>query len=130
MMKMGVCTAIILTLTACARPNIIEIPLSRSQIYYGQSVADLYDNFGAPKKATQHPYGVLEYKFTTENISVEHLDKRLLYCDLSVYAQNNRVIDWFFEGNNCNVKEPDPEVIRYLDERRDEKPARITFDND
>ena len=117
-------------LTACARPNIVETPLSRNQVYYGQSVADLYDNFGAPKKAVQYPYGVVEYTFIDENISVENLDKRLLYCNMWVYAQNNRVIDWKSEGNNCHFKEPDPEVIRYLDERRDEVPARITFDND
>ena len=130
MMKKIVPVVVSLGLVACARPNIIEIPSSRSQIYYGQSVANLYDNFGAPTKAVQYAYGVIQYTFITENISVEHLDKRLLYCNLWVYAQNNRVIDWNFEGNNCNVKEPDPEVIRYLDERRDEVPARITFDND
>ena len=117
-------------ITACARPNIIETPLSRSQIYYGQSVADLYDTFGGPKKAVQYAYGVVEYTFITENIAVENLDKRLLYCNLWVYAQNNRVIDWKFEGNTCNVKEPDPKVVRYLDERRDEIPAQITFDDD
>ena len=117
-------------LTACSRPDIIEIPVSRSQIYYGQSVENLYDNFGAPKKAVQYAYGVVEYTFVTENIVKEHLDKRLLYCNLLVYAQNNRVIDWKMEGNNCNVKEPDPKVIRYLDERKEEVPAQITFDDD
>ena len=121
---------LLLYLTACARPDIIEIPVSRSQIYYGQSVENLYDNFGAPKKAIQYAYGVVEYTFIVENIAKEHLDKRLLYCNLWVYAQNNRVLDWKFEGNNCNVKEPDPKVIRYLDERRDEVPAQITFDDD
>ena len=130
MIKKVILGAVLLSLAACSRPNIIEIPLSRSQIYYGQSVADLYDNFGPPKKATRQDYGVIEYTFITENISVENLDKRLLYCNLWVYAQNNRVIDWRFEGNRCHIKEPDPEVIRYLDERRDETPARLTFDND
>ncbi len=115
-------------LSACARPNLIETPLSRSQIYYGQSVADLYDNFGAPKRAAQYAYGVIEYTFITENIAVENLDKRLMYCNMWVYAQNNRVIDWKSEGNNCHFHEPDPKVIRYLDERRDEIPAQVTFD--
>ena len=129
-MKKKISILFCLALTACARPNIIEIPSSRSQIYYGQSVENLYDNFGAPKRAVQYAYGVIEYTFVTENIAKEHLDKRLLYCNLWVYAQNNRVIDWKTEGNNCNVKEPDPKVIRYLDERRDEIPAQVTFDND
>ena len=127
-MKKIISLGLLLILGACARPDIIEIPVSRSQIYYGQSVADLYDNFGAPKKATQYAYGVIEYTFITENISVENLDKRLLYCNLWVYAQNNRVLDWKSEGNNCHFKEPDPEVIRYLDERREETPAIVTFD--
>ena len=127
-MKKAVFIGLAFILGACSRPSIIEIPVSRSQIYYGQSVADLYDNFGAPKKATQYAYGVIEYTFTTENISVENLDKRLLYCNLWVYAQNNRVLDWKIEGNNCHIKEPDPEVIRYLDERREETPAILTFD--
>ena len=129
-MKKIILGCTLLIIGACSRPNIIETPLSRSQIYYGQSVANLYDNFGAPKKAKQYAYGVIEYTFITENIAVEHLDKRLLYCNLWVYAQNNLVIDWKFEGNNCNVKEPDPKVVRYLDERKEETPAQITFDDD
>ena len=129
-MKKLIWGCLLLIVGGCSRPNIVETPLSRSQIYYGQSVASLYDNFGAPKKAAQYAYGVIEYTFITENIAVENLDKKLLYCNLWVLAQNNRVIDWKFEGNNCNVKEPDPEVIRYLDERKEEVPARITFDDD
>ena len=113
---------------ACSRPNIIEVPVSRNQIFYGQSIADLQDNFGAPKKAARYAYDVIEYTFVHENISVENFDKRLLYCNLWVYAQNNRVIDWKSEGNDCHVKEP--EVRRYLDERKEEIPARLTFDKD
>ena len=126
-MKKSVLLAL-LFLTACSRPNIIEIPVARSQVYYGQSVADLYDNFGAPKKATRYAYDVVMYTFITENISVENLDKRLLYCNLWVYAQNNRVVDWIGEGNNCQFKEP--EVHRYLDEHREEIPPRITLETD
>ena len=48
-------------LTACSRPNIIEIPIPRSQIYYGQSVASLQDNFGSPKRAARFAYDVIEY---------------------------------------------------------------------
>ena len=129
-MKKLIWSCLLLIVGGCSRPNIIETPLSRSQIYYGQSVANLYDNFGAPKKAAQYAYGVIEYTFITENIAIEHLDKKLLYCNLWVLAQNNRVLDWKFEGNNCNVKEPDPKVIRYLDERKEEVPARVTFDDD
>lgn len=130
MMKSLTFVALGILLTACARPDIIETPLARNQIYYGQTVGDLYDNFGAPKKAAQYAYGVVEYTFGTENISVERWDKRLLYCDLWVYARNNRVIDWKYEGNNCNVKEPDPKVIRYLDERKDKEHVQLTFDDD
>ena len=130
MMKKSVLLGLGILLTACARPSIIEIPVSRSQIYYGQSVASLYDNFGAPQKAARYAYDVIEYTFMMENVAVENVDKKLLYCNLWVYARNNRVIDWKFEGNNCNVEEPDPEIIRYLDERRDEVPAQITYDND
>ena len=130
MMKKNMLLVGILFLGACSRPSIIEIPVSRSQVYYGQSIENLYDNFGAPKKAIRYAYDVIEYTFPTDNITVENRDKRLLYCNLWVYAQNNRVIDWKYEGNNCHVKEPDPKVIRYLDERRDEVPAQITFDDD
>ena len=102
--------------------------VSRNQIYYGQSIADLQDNLGNPRKAVRYAYNVIEYTFVTENISIENVDKRLLYCNLWVYAQNNRVLDWKTEGNNCRIQEP--EVHRYLDERREEKPARLTLDND
>ena len=127
-MKKALFCFFVLALTACSRPNIKETPISRNQIYYGQSVADLYDNFGAPKKAVRYAYDVVEYTFITESIAVENVDKKLHYCNMVVRAQNNIVIDWWGEGNNCQFKEI--EVRRYLDERRNEPPARLTFDND
>ncbi|MBO7483745.1 MAG: hypothetical protein J6T55_01310 [Alphaproteobacteria bacterium] len=117
-----------LTIGACSRPHIVEVPVSRNQIYYGQSIADLQDNFGAPKRAARYAYDVIEYKFIHENFYTENFNRRLLYCHLWVYAQNNRVIDWKAEGNDCHIKEP--EVHRYLDEHREEIPARLTFDKD
>ena len=119
---------VVLLLEGCSRPNIIEVPVSRSQIYYGQSVADLYDNFGAPKKAVRYAYDVVEYTFVTENISVENTDKRLLYCNMWVYAQNNIVIDWKSEGNNCHFQEA--KVHRYLDGHKDRELDHLTFDDD
>ena len=68
-MKKLIWGCLLLIVSGCSRPNIIETPLSRSQIYYGQPVASLYDNFGAPKKAVQYAYGVVEYTFITEIIS-------------------------------------------------------------
>ena len=119
---------IFVLLSACSRPNMIETPVSRSQIYYGQTVADLYDNFGAPKRAIQYAYGVVEYTYVNDNLVSENADKHLLYCNLVVYAKDNRVIDWWGEGNNCQFQEA--KVHRYLDEPMGKKPHTWTFDDD
>ena len=117
----------LILLNACSVPNIVEVPISRSQIYYGQTMEELYDNFGAPKKAARYSNDVLEYTFSTSSIEKDEWERKVRFCDLKVFAQNNRVLDWSYEGNNCHVKEAD--VTKYLDNQMRERDAHITLED-
>lgn len=88
-------------LSACRGINYVQSDISRNQIYYGQSVTDLFDNFGTPVKAEQYNYNVIAYIFRNDRIIQKNSDKFLSYCDLRVYTQERRVIDWDWMGTNC-----------------------------
>lgn len=89
--------------------------ISRNQVYYGQTVVDLFDNFGAPKKVEKYSYRVIAYIFTQEQIVQENVDKYFKYCDLRVFTRNERVIDWDFQGNNCQFKVNDKVKMTLFD---------------
>lgn len=77
----------------------------RSTLYKGQTLWDMYENFGVPKRReivsdteTHYIYGRQEI---TRDWSTMHID----YCDLVVYVSDDRVIGWDYEGNQCTVYE-------------------------
>ena len=59
MMKSLTFVALGILLTACARPDIIETPLARNQIYYGQTVGTCVIILGLPKKRLSTPMVLL-----------------------------------------------------------------------
>ncbi len=94
----------LMMLMACQGFTYKTSDTSRNQIYYGQSVVDLFDNFGTPTKAEKYNYGVIGYIFMHEQIIKERVDNKLKYCDLRVFTRNNHVIDWDWQGNNCQFE--------------------------
>lgn len=93
------------SLMACNTSYPIQNEISRSQIYYGQSLADLYENFGAPQKAQRFAYGVVMYIFNQQGIISERVEKTVYDCKLRVFVQDDYVIDWDWQGNNCQFQE-------------------------
>ncbi len=94
---------------ACTTDYPIQNEISRSQIYYGQSLADLYENFGAPKKGERFSYGVSMYIFEQQEIISERVEKSIYDCRLRVFVQDDHVIDWDWQGNNCQFTESGPD---------------------
>ncbi len=102
-MKKGILCALLL-LTGCIKTYTIKPEVSRSQIFYGQTVAELQDNFGVPSKAERFAYDVIVYTFDKQDIVAGRVDKIVKNCNLRVFVQNDRVIDWEWKGNNCQFK--------------------------
>lgn len=96
---------LLISLGACETSYPIQNEVSRSQIYYGQTLADLYENFGAPQSGKRFAYGVSMYIFNQQEVISERVEKRIYDCKLRVFVQNDHVIDWDWLGNNCQFKE-------------------------
>lgn len=117
-MKKLVMLCSLILLVACSSGYPIQNEISRSQIYYGQTLADLYENFGAPQKAQRFAYGVSMYIFNQQEVVSERVEKFFYDCKLRVFVQNDHVIDWDWQGNNCQFREkgPDSELIENFDD--------------
>jgi outer membrane protein assembly factor BamE (lipoprotein component of BamABCDE complex) len=94
----------LLILSGCSKSFPIQPEISRSQIFYGQTVAELQDNFGVPSKAERFAYDVIVYTFDNQDIVAGRVDKIVKNCNLRVFVQNDRVMDWEWSGNNCQFK--------------------------
>ena len=103
------CLLFLLLLTSCLSNPPIQNEISRSQIYYGQTLADLYENFGPPQQGEKFAYGVSMYVFNQQEIISERVEKYFYDCKLRVFVQDDRVIDWDWQGNNCQFKEKGPD---------------------
>ena len=104
--------AILFFLSACfSTPYHHEV--FRSQIYYGQTLADLYENFGYPQQRKMLANDVSMYIFNQQEIVSERVEKFFYDCKLRVFIQDDHVIDWDWQGNNCQFKEkgPDSELV-------------------
>ena len=105
-------------LTACIPTSPIRNEVSRSQIYFGQTLADLYENFGYPQQKQTLLNDVTMYIFNQQEIISERVEKSFYDCKLRVFIQDDRVIDWDWQGNNCQFKEngPDSELMEEFEE--------------
>ena len=99
----------LLFLSSCLSVSPIQNEISRSQIYYGQTLADLYENFGPPQKGERFSYGVSMYIFNQQEVVSERVEKFFYDCKLRVFVQDDHVIDWDWQGNNCQFKEKGPD---------------------
>lgn len=102
---------ILFFLSACNSDLFVQPEVDRSQIYYGQTIADLYENFGRPQKAERFAHDLVVYTFSQQDIVNIKVDKIFTYCNLHVYVQNGRVIDWDWAGNNCQFQEKETQSL-------------------
>lgn len=96
---LGYCGIIILG--GCTKHTLYEPEVSRDQVYYGQPVADLAENFGAPTRAEQYDHGVLVYVYNRADIVKDYSGNKIKDCEIRFYTQNDRVIDWEWQGSDC-----------------------------
>ncbi len=97
--------AVLFLLSACLPASPIQNEISRSQIYYGQTLADLYENFGAPQQRERLPNGVGMYVYNQQEVVSERVEKFFYDCKLRVFVKDDHVIDWDWKGNNCQFTE-------------------------
>ena len=57
-----------------------------------------------PSKAERFAYDVIVYTFDKQDIVAGRVDKIVKNCNLRVFVQNDRVMDWEWSGNNCQFK--------------------------
>ena len=49
------------------------------------------------------------YVFNQQEIISERVEKYFYDCKLRVFVQDDHVIDWDWQGNNCQFKEKGPD---------------------
>ncbi len=95
-------------LTACGSGEYVHSTEPRSTVYYGQPIADLYENFGTPTKAerTAENERVLIYLF--QEIEKDWAYRYVRGCVMKFYLVNERVVDWMADGQACVIKSRTP----------------------
>ncbi len=91
-------------LTACGSGEYVHSQEPRSTVYYGQPVADLYENFGTPTKATRTAENerILIYMF--QEVEKEWAYRYVRGCVMKFYLVNERVVDWTADGQACVIQ--------------------------
>lgn len=91
-------------LSACSTGEFAHSTEPRSNVYYGQPVADLYENFGTPTKATRLSENERVLIYITQKVEKDWAYRYLRGCVMRFHLRNERVIDWSSEGNACVVQ--------------------------
>lgn len=97
--------AALVILSACGIRNgeYVHSGEARSNAYYGQSVADLYENFGIPTRGIKYSDTERALIYRSQDIEKEWAHRYFRKCVLVFYLKNDYVVDWAFEGNKCIV---------------------------
>lgn len=104
-------------LSACSIGEFTHSTEPRSNVYYGQPVADLYENFGTPTKATQLSENERVLIYITQKVEKDWAYRYLRGCVMRFHLRNERVIDWSSEGNACVVQNGvKPKMIQQTDD--------------
>ena len=90
-------------LSACGSNEYIHSTEPRSNVYYGQPVADLYENFGAPTKATRLTENERVLIYIKQEIEKDWAYRYLRGCVMKFYLQDERVIAWSADGQACVI---------------------------
>ncbi len=93
-----------LILTACGTGEYVHSQEPRSTVYYGQPIADLYENFGTPTKAERKADNerVLIYMF--QEVEKDWAYRYVRGCVMKFYLVDERVVDWTADGQACVIK--------------------------
>ena len=92
-----------LMLTACGSDEYVHSSEPRSNVYFGQPVADLYENFGSPTKASRLSEDKRILIYVKQEIEKEWAYRYVRGCVMKFYLKNERVVAWSANGQACVI---------------------------
>ncbi len=96
-----------LLLTACASGDYNHSKEPRSMVYYGQPVADLYENFGTPTKAKHISENERVLIYIQQEVEKEWAYRYVRGCVMKFHLVNERVVSWSADGQSCVIQTGD-----------------------
>ena len=90
-------------LSACGSDEYVHSTEPRSNVYYGQPIADLYENFGAPTKATQLTENERVLIYIKQEIEKDWAYRYVRGCVMKFFLKDERVIAWSADGQACVI---------------------------
>lgn len=90
-------------LSACGSDEYVHSTEPRSNVYYGQPIADLYENFGAPTKATRLTENERVLIYIKQEIEKDWAYRYVRGCVMKFYLKDERVIAWSADGQACVI---------------------------
>lgn len=91
---------LLLLVSACANEPLPNRE-TRSTTFVGQSVADLYENFGAPDEGIWVSDNERYLIYHNIDIVREWAYSYYNYCNITFLVKDDRVESWNTEGNQC-----------------------------
>ncbi len=88
----------------------------RSVVYYGQTIADLFENFGVPTRVYKLPDGLTTYTYHSERVIRDWARQFFYYCDLQFDTIDGYVVAWNSHGNQCALISEQDETDVYGNE--------------
>jgi len=110
-------------LTVACSSELTENRETRLTAYEGQSVWDMYENFGAPSYAIRVSPEEIHYIYRREEITRDWSKMYFDWCDMVFVAVNDYIVDWDAAGNQCFLNEAEP-----VDPPSDENERENIFD--
>lgn len=93
-----------LLLAGCGSSEYVHSQEPRSTVYYGQPVADLYENFGTPTKATRISDNERILIYISQEIEKDWAYRYVRGCVMEFRLIDNRVVDWSADGQACVIQ--------------------------
>ena len=109
----------------CGGGDYVHSQEPRSMVYYGQPVADLYENFGAPTKGIRLSDNERILIYISQEIDKEWAYRYVRGCVMKFHLKDDRVINWSADGQACIIQSSDPEEIEEAMEQ-ERKNAPVT----
>ncbi len=103
MKKINVVLLSSLLLCGCSESEYVHSSEPRSQVYYGQPVADVYENFGAPSKGIRLSDNERILIWISQEIEKDWAYRYLRACTVKIQLRNERVVNWSAEGQGCVI---------------------------
>lgn len=111
MKKLFVIGLFSLLTAGCGTGDYAHTQEPRSMVYYGQPVADLYENFGAPTKGVRLSDNERILIYISQEIEKEWAYRYVRGCVMKFHLKDDRVIDWSADGQACVISSADAEEI-------------------